>query len=100
MATPWTTPVSINSTSEEVVGRFSAIGNNCVWYVSINSTSEEVVGKGQPGGQARSTGLLFPLIRLPKKLLGGERSVAFAALISFPLIRLPKKLLGTGQPDH
>ena len=36
---------------------------------------------------------MFPLIRLPKKLLGKmDRNIEIESM--FPLIRLPKKLLG------
>ena len=39
----------------------------------------------------------FPLIRLPKKLLGDIEAMNTACVaLSFPLIRLPKKLLGCG----
>ena len=60
--------VSINSTSEEVVGGCDRECPEGPWLVSINSTSEEVVGPKR--GIDVSEVLAFPLIRLPKKLLG------------------------------
>ena len=63
--------------------------------VSINSTSEEVVGTSV-GSDKRISGL-FPLIRLPKKLLGAAGLfLPTGSWLVFPLIRLPKKLLGHG----
>ena len=41
-----------------------------------------------------SNGFAFPLIRLPKKLLGALRTKPLFEGWTFPLIRLPKKLLG------
>ena len=60
--------------------------------VSINSTSEEVVGVEWVKRQEFIKE--FPLIRLPKKLLGSLRFLHTKGLVKFPLIRLPKKLLG------
>ena len=62
--------VSINSTSEEVIGSFPSSGKNpgMFNYVSINSTSEEVIGLRIIICAIAATG--FPLIQLPKKLLG------------------------------
>ena len=37
---------------------------------------------------------MFPLIQLPKKLLGKTGKRPRAKLLKFPLIQLPKKLLG------
>ena len=39
--------VSINSTSEEVIGRSATCFSSQVVVVSINSTSEEVIGERQ-----------------------------------------------------
>ncbi|WP_449271844.1 hypothetical protein [Halomicronema hongdechloris] len=75
--------VSINSTSEEVLGGSAEVQVRGDQNVSINSTSEEVLGWVADTCDENGENMGFPLIQLPKKFWERDQFLAEVASDSF-----------------